>query len=351
MHPGMPGRRAGAPRLIEWTGERIVPWAPDAQVIYEHFHRYLWAQPLVTGRRVLDLGSGEGFGAALLAESASCVVGIDVDEATVQHSQANYAAPSLEFRVGTATDLADFETKSFDVVVAFEMIEHVAEHERVLSEIARVLADDGLLIMSTPERYAYSDDRDFVNPFHERELSQDEFVALLRSRFSSVSLFAQNAVTGSRIEALTATHGAEHLALPLERTGGEWREADSPPPLYLIALAANVALPAAARESSLFDYGLEVIGERQATIETLLQELRDQREGFVAELDAKQVLLTAEQARAQRAEDELRLVHESTTWRMLERGRRTLYGVIGADSATARALSSVLARFSPARKR
>ena len=54
----MPYRTAGAPRLIEATPERIVPWAPDAQVIYEHYHRYLWTQPLVAGRRVLDLGSG-----------------------------------------------------------------------------------------------------------------------------------------------------------------------------------------------------------------------------------------------------------------------------------------------------
>ena len=38
-------RRAAAPRLIEWTGERCVPWAPDVQVVYEHFHRYIWAAP------------------------------------------------------------------------------------------------------------------------------------------------------------------------------------------------------------------------------------------------------------------------------------------------------------------
>ena len=50
--------------------------------------------------------------------------------------------------------------------------------------------------MSTPERPAYSDDRDFVNPFHPRELTQQEFTDLLLSRFSSLSFFAQNAITG-----------------------------------------------------------------------------------------------------------------------------------------------------------
>ena len=102
-------RRAGAPRLIEWTGERCVPWAPDVQVVYEHFHRYMWAARVVEGRRVLDLGSGEGFGAAILSGSAAHVVGVDVDERTVEHSQLNYGGSNLEFRLGTALDLSSFD--------------------------------------------------------------------------------------------------------------------------------------------------------------------------------------------------------------------------------------------------
>jgi O-antigen biosynthesis protein len=362
----MPRRTLGAPRLIEATGERIVPWAPDAQVIYEHYHRYLWAQPLVADRRVLDLGSGEGFGAALLADTATAVVGVDIDERTVEHSRANYVADGLEFRVASATDLRAFEDGSFDAVVAFEMIEHVAEHEQVLAEIARVLGPGGLLIMSTPERRAYSDDRDFVNPFHERELTQEEFTALLSSHFSSVSLFAQNAVTGSRIEVLGSPSRPGHLALPFERGEDEWRMAGAPPIMYLIAIAANVDLPPVVGESSLFDYGLEVITERQTTFEAELRERRDEyladadamRARFVAELDEKQAILTATQAdlaaeklRAHDAEQALRQMKESTTWQLLERGRRVLYGTIGGESRIARGLSHVLARFSSGRKR
>src|SRR6059058_2512655 len=133
-------RRAGAPRLIEWTGERCVPWSPDVQVVYEHMHRYLWAAQLVEGRRVLDLASGEGFGAAILAERAASVIGIDVDQRTVEHSQLNYAGGPIEFRHGDAQDLSSFPADSFDAVVAFEMIEHVDDQRRVLREVARVLA-------------------------------------------------------------------------------------------------------------------------------------------------------------------------------------------------------------------
>ena len=135
--------RTGAPRLIEWTGERCVPWAPDVQVVYEHLHRYRWAAELVRGRRVLDLASGEGFGAAILAEQAESVTGIDVDELTVDHSRLNYGSDRILFEQGDAVDLSRFPDGSFGAVVAFEMIEHVSDQQRVLAEISRVLEPDG----------------------------------------------------------------------------------------------------------------------------------------------------------------------------------------------------------------
>lgn len=328
------------PRLIEATGERIVPWARDAQVLYEHLHRYLWARPLVAGRRVLDLGSGEGYGGALLADAATAVTGVDIDEQTVAHSRANYDRANLDFAVASATDLSAYEDGAFGAVVAFEVIEHIAEHERVLAEIARVLAPDGLVIMSTPERRAYSDERDFVNPYHVRELTQDEFVALLRRHFGEVALYSQRAIAGSRIEAFDGPAAQGHLSLPVERAGDEWRPAPPPAPFYLIAVASNAALPEAVGESTLLDYGLEVIAEHRATIDGLVQEIRDQRERCVAELEEKNQLLVAEQARAQRWEDEARRVQESVAWRALERVR----GVIGEDSALGRGIRGLMDR-------
>jgi SAM-dependent methyltransferase len=314
------------PRLIESTGERIVPWARDAQVIYEHYHRYLWARPLVAGRRVLDLGSGEGYGAALLAQTASTVTGIDIDAKTVEHARANY--PGVDFRAGSATDLSAFADDAFEAVVAFEMIEHVGEQEQVLAEIARVLAPGGLLVMSTPERQAYSDDRDFHNPFHARELTQAEFGELLGRHFPAVSLFAQRAIAGSRIDALGQA-GWEHVSLAIERAGDDWREAGVPEPLYLVAVASDGDLPALPGESTLVDYGLEVLAERQRTLDD-----------HVRRLDEKQAELVATAERARRAEEEARRVKESVSWRALERVR----GLIGEDSFLGRHLQALLQR-------
>jgi SAM-dependent methyltransferase len=340
----MPPRRPGAPQLIEWTGERLVPWARDAQVAYEHFHRYLWAQPLVADRRVLDLASGEGFGSALLADTARSVTGIDIDERTIEHSRQSYVAPNLDFRVASATDLSGVADGAFDAVVAFEMIEHVADQEVVLAEVARVLAPGGLLIISTPERQAYSADRDYVNPFHARELTQAEFAALLRSRFSSIALFAQRAVAGSRIEALEPARSGAHLAVRVEWSDGEWRPAGPPAPLYIVAVASTAALPELAAESTLSDYGLELIAEHEERRAELEREFLAERERLIAEVNARAREREEAHARAQRAEDELAEMQASVSWQLVERARRALDRVVPPGSPPRRALSALLLR-------
>jgi GT2 family glycosyltransferase/SAM-dependent methyltransferase len=260
-------RRAAAPRLIDWTGERCVPWAPDVQVVYEHFHRYLWAAKLIEGRRVMDLGSGEGFGSALLSETATSVVGVDVDELTVEHSRLNYAGPDLEFEVGTAEDLSAFADGSFQAVVAFEVIEHVREQEQVLSEIARVLDDDGILIISTPDRRMYGEARSEPNPFHERELTLEEFLALLGTAFPNVASWGQRTITGSHLNPLGPPPTGSELGTAseffIERTGEEWRLANGPAALYCVALASKARLPAIPTSSTLADCDIELVRTKE----------------------------------------------------------------------------------------
>jgi GT2 family glycosyltransferase/SAM-dependent methyltransferase/glycosyltransferase involved in cell wall biosynthesis len=383
-----PARRAGAPRLIEWTGERCVPWAPDVQVVYEHYHRYLWAGSVLAGRRVLDLGSGEGFGAAILADTATHVVGIDIDERTVEHSQLNYAAQNLEFSVGSALDLSAYEAGSLGAVVAFEIIEHVRDQERVLAEIARVLADDGLLVVSTPDRRIYSEVSGHSNPFHERELGYDEFLELLGREFSDVSVWGQRTITGSHLRSLDGQPGeagaTDAADFYLERAGEEWRIAGDPAALYLVALASKAPLPARAGTSTLADCGLELMrlkerdaviatSDRDAALHTLEQEraqrVRELRElaarmsqevgqrdrdiergqedvsalradlaARAAEIAVHEQETAAVQAELAAARQLNRRTEESVTWQTFQKLSGRLYGAIGEQSLLAGAI-------------
>jgi O-antigen biosynthesis protein len=358
----MPSRRAGAPRLINWTGERCVPWAPDVQVIYEHYHRYLWAQSLVTGNRVLDLGSGEGFGAALLADTARAVVGMDIDARTVEHSRLNYDADNLEFRTGSATDLSDFPDDAFDVVVAFEVIEHVRDQERMLTEVRRVLVDAGLFVVSTPERRTYSEAAGYVNPFHEHELTQEELTALLRERFSSLALFSQAVATGSRIDSLGRPESGLYLAVAIERVGDEWLTVGPPPPRYLIAIASDSPLPDLPGQSTLSDFGLGLLREAEDAVleererarvglEAMERRIRHERRRLTGdviapsrELDDVRGIVRDVLQELEEARQELIRVEQSVTWQLFQRARSRLYGAIGHESPAGRRLRTVLQR-------
>ena len=308
-------RRAGAPRLIDWTGERCVPWAPDVQVVYEHFHRYLWASRCVAGRRVLDLGSGEGFGAAILAGVAKSVDGIDVDAGSVEHSRVNYSAANLRFSRGDARDLAGFDDDSFGAVVAFEVIEHLREQEQVMTEIARVLVEGGLLVISTPDRRLYSDASGPQNPFHERELDYTEFASLLAAHFPHTAVWGQRTAAGSRLDRLDADESRAE-AIPnffLERVGDDWRLAGKPAALYLVALASTAPLPALPDTSTLSDCGLEIVRVQERVAQTATHE----REVAQAQSEmalAEQTLASADEHRKALAElgDRLLAAQEAT---------------------------------------
>ena len=316
--------RAGAPRLIDWTGERCVPWAPDVQVVYEHLHRYMWAARLLGGRRVLDLGSGEGFGAAILAESASHVVGVDIDARTVEHSRLNYATANLEFQAGSALDLSSYDAGSFDAVVAFEIIEHVRDQERVLTEIARVLADDGILVMSTPDRRLYSEASGNHNPFHEHELGLEEFGELLEAHFPHVAIWGQRTITGSHInyhgahaaggEAASAdADGADGVSRDaanfyIERSGDEWRAAGDPAALYCVAVASKLPIPKLA-SSTLADCDLGLLREQEREVAVASQRAEDTNQALAAmtlraqQLEGRLEERQAEYGRALRDQD------------------------------------------------
>jgi 2-polyprenyl-3-methyl-5-hydroxy-6-metoxy-1,4-benzoquinol methylase len=344
-----------APRLIEWTGERCVPWAPDPPVIYEHFHRYLFASRLVDGSDVLDLASGEGFGAALLAEAARSVVGIDVDERTVEHSRLNYVVDNLQFEVGDARDLSRFEPGSFGAVVAFELIEHMAEHDQLLGAIDRVLAADGMLIISSPNKQAYTNERDFENPFHVRELTLEELLALLKGRFTNVSAWAQRTVGGSLLSPLAAPGSNELQGFRIERSDGDWRLVDDISPMYVVAIASNGKLPSMPAESLLVDAGDELVkaGDQALASERAAREFESVKRELLSVGDAlwsERRLTAALQQRAAgdehiiaRLQTDLANIQTSSSWRLFLRMRRLLYGILGGrDSPMGKLLNKVL---------
>lgn len=166
-------------KLIGISGERsskgidyLIP------VFLQHQKVYTFVQKYVKGKSVLDLGCGSGFGTNRLAQTAKTVVGIDIDQASIKLAKAKFRKHNLTFK---KLDILHNNLRSkFDVIVSFQVIEHIDDALKYLSVILSHLKPQGLVIITTPNRLTQSYNE---NPYHVREYSRRELNDLLSEFF------------------------------------------------------------------------------------------------------------------------------------------------------------------------
>jgi len=125
-----------------------VAWAQFA----DHVARYVFAGSYVQGKRVLDAGTGPGYGAAILKYAGAAeVVAVDIDSESIEYAKCRFGGEGVDYMTD---DCEAFENARgpFDVICSFENIEHLPNPEKFMAESARMLKPDGMLIISTPER-------------------------------------------------------------------------------------------------------------------------------------------------------------------------------------------------------
>src|ERR1700744_6070265 len=151
-------RRSLGKRSAEFTGERVVPGHVDIDLLNEHMARYAFAARLAQGKRALDAGCGAGYGSAELARAAASVVGIDCAADAIEYARENYPLRNLTFEQASCSALP-YGDAAFDLVVAFEVIEHLHDWRDFLLEARRVLTANGQVIVSTPNKLYYGETR------------------------------------------------------------------------------------------------------------------------------------------------------------------------------------------------
>jgi ubiquinone/menaquinone biosynthesis C-methylase UbiE len=189
----------------------------------------------VKNKTVVDIASGEGYGASIVAEVANQVIGIDLDESAVFFAKEKYKKENLTFLVGRADNIP-IESKSVDVVISFETIEHHDKHDEMFSEIKRILKPEGILIMSSPDKKYYSDLRNKVNAFHVKELYLNEFKELTKKYFKNVTIYFQKSINGN------STIGEEKTFNNTTVFSGNYESIieQEVTPLYNIAIASDM---------------------------------------------------------------------------------------------------------------
>ena len=167
------------------TAERTSAVADAERPIRERqMAAYREALKHVEGRRVIEIGCGEGIGASMLAEAASSVVAIDYSDEALQVARENYGSGSIEFKKMEVPPI-NFPDASIEAVVCFQMIEHLEKPGGLVAEIARVVCDGGFALIATVNKEETLSD----NPYHLHEFTADELKALLESHFDSVDMY------------------------------------------------------------------------------------------------------------------------------------------------------------------
>src|SRR3954447_4335753 len=254
------------------TPERFDPRRMRGELLEaEHLARYWWAGRMACGKRVLDAGCGTAYGSEILSEAgADEVVGIDIDADLIADAK-DAVSDAVSLFAGDACDLP-FANGSFDLIVCFEVIEHVDNPGAILDELRRVVRPDGVVAVSSPNRAVYPPG----NPHHRHELLPAELSSELETRFREVTLVRQHDWIGSAVLKDEDFSGlSDEFQAPtrtvVSRAAGE--------ELYAIALASESKLPAVTPQVVLTNtVDVKRWGQRLGRLEQKAAALEQQRE-------------------------------------------------------------------------
>lgn len=174
----------------EYTGVSTVPGNTPLRVYQEQMSKYAFAARYVARLRVLDVGCAAGMGVDLFRRSGCAyVVGVEYNPDTLWSNPDRYTGNNAVLVRGDARALP-IASRSIDLVVMLEIIEHIEEDAQVLAEVARVMRADATLICSTPNVCVSRKE----NPHHVREYTIDAFSRLLGAHFGRIEMYGQSFV-------------------------------------------------------------------------------------------------------------------------------------------------------------
>jgi 2-polyprenyl-3-methyl-5-hydroxy-6-metoxy-1,4-benzoquinol methylase len=147
------------------------------------FQRHLFAYKAISkdhllGKKVLELGCGEGYGMELLSPYTDQYLAVDKKRPAISFNS------KMQFRQCQLPYLSHIDNNSFDTIICFQVIEHIKNDHLLLKEIKRVLKPGGSLYLTTPNRLTSLT----RNPFHIREYRPAQMQFLITHHFETCSV-------------------------------------------------------------------------------------------------------------------------------------------------------------------
>ena len=177
--------RVITPEELTNAGERMI--VGNMWGYWAHLSIYRFSVPFAQGKRVLDAGSGAGYGSAYLSRHGAKVIALDAGEVAIEHSRVRYAGDAITFEVADLNAPLALGDGMFDVVFSSNVFEHVANVDGLAQECARVLAPDGIAIIAVPPVVsAAAMASDMQNQFHVHHIPPTAWYTKLSRFFTDV---------------------------------------------------------------------------------------------------------------------------------------------------------------------
>ena len=152
------------------------------------------------GGKWLDVACGSGYGTEIISQYADKVVGADLDYNTILYAQKHHKSnDKIEFIQQDIAELNLDENDKFDVVLSIETIEHISDANPFLTSVSKILAKDGVFVVTTPESL-YGGGPNPHNVYHLNEYTIPQFRELLEKYFGNVEITTSKAIFSTGIE-------------------------------------------------------------------------------------------------------------------------------------------------------
>lgn len=156
------------------------------QRFQDHFIRYDFAKKFCENKKVLDIACGSGYGTNILSQIAKEIIWMDVSKDAIKFNKNTYKLNNWEF-IYYDWKINPFTNKTFDVIISFETIEHIVEYNNFLKELKRVLKDNWILIISTPNFLGEI----WKNKYHVSNFKHEKFIEIVGKYFNIEKIYYQ----------------------------------------------------------------------------------------------------------------------------------------------------------------